>query len=326
MNGGYKQTPEEWREVRDYWKKYHIRPKKVWYKMYCDGREKLDPRYIPLSLWYTRFLPYYNNTIMGRAYVDKCAYDIIYKGLKMPRTIIKNCAGRYYDGQQRMLTREEAIDLCCAEEEFIAKCATASSGGHGIQVFLPGEISHEKVEALFDDMGQNFVVQELIKQHKDLARINESSLNTLRVMSFFFNDEVHILSAQLRIGSAGARVDNYSSGGFACNVMEDGRLSARAVSRDGWATQHPNGTVFKDFVVPEFAKVIEVVKQEHKKLPYLNIIGWDFAVDRDGEPVFIELNEGPQDNQNGSGPTFGDMTEAVLEDVFIRKSKADMFS
>lgn len=325
LHGGYKGTAEEYRNVKTYWSHYHKHPKMMWFRMYSDGKEKLDPRYIPLSMWYTTVLPYFNNTTMGRAYVDKCAYDVIYKDLKMPEIIVKNVAGRFYGPDQKLITKEEAVEKCMAQESFIAKCATGSYGGHGIVVLIGDEINRESVEQTFEQLEKNYVVQKLVKQHEDLKKINPSSLNTLRVMSFFFRDEVHILSAQLRMGSGDARVDNYSSGGFACNVQPDGRLSERAVSRDGWATVHPNGMAFKDIVVPAYDRVVEIIKEEHKKIPYMNIIGWDFGIDEEGDPVFIEMNEGPQDNQNGSGPTFGDMTEEVLEEVFITKSNRNAF-
>lgn len=325
LHGGYKGTSEEYKAVRSFWAKYRKYPKMMWFKMYSDGKDKLDPRYIPLSMWYTEVLPYFNNTTMGRAYVDKCAYDVIYKNLKMPKTIVKNVAGRFYGENQELITENEALERCLKQDSFIAKCATGSFGGHGIVVLIENEINRESVATVFNQLKKNFVVQELVKQHATLKAINASSLNTLRVMSFFFKGEVHILSAQLRMGSAAARVDNYSSGGFACNIQPDGRLSERAVSRDGWATVHPNGMTFKDIVVPSYERVIEIIIEEHKKIPYMNIIGWDFGIDECGEPVFIEMNEGPQDNQNGSGPTFGDMTEEVLDDVFINKSNRNAF-
>ncbi len=319
LNGGYKGSRQEYRAVRDYWKKYHKHPNMMWFRMFSDGADHLDPRYIPTSMWYTDFLPYYNNVIMGRAYVDKCAYDLIYPDLKKPATIIKNVAGHYYGPGQELLTEEQALSACLAHDGFIAKCATDSYGGRGIAVFHKDEITKDAVRALFERFGKNFIVQELVDQHPDLKAVNPSSLNTLRIISFFFKDEVHILSAQLRVGGPGARVDNYSSGGFACNVRMDGRLSERAVSKDGWSTVHPNGTRFCDIVVPGFDKVLETIRKEHRRLPYLGIIGWDFGIDADGDPVFIEINESSQDNQIGSGPTFGDMTEEVLQDIYIDK-------
>lgn len=325
LHGGYKGTRAEYKAVRAFWKKYHKHPKLMWFRMYSDGKDKLDPRYIPLSMWYTTILPYFNNVTMGRAYVDKCGYDIIYKDLNMPETIVKNVAGRYYGPNQTLISRDEAIQICISQDSFIAKCATGSFGGHGICVLIGDEISKTSVENTFNELEKNFVIQKLVKQHPDLKAINASSLNTLRVMSFFFNDEVHILSSQLRMGSGDARVDNFSSGGYACNIEPDGRLSEKAVCQDGWATAHPNGIAFKDVVVPSYDKVVQIIKEEHKKIPYMNIIGWDFGIDESGTPVFIEMNEGPQDNQNGSGPTFGDMTEMVLDEVFIHKTNRNEF-
>ena len=38
------------------------------------------------------------------------------------------------------------------------------------------------------------------------------------------------------------------------------------------------------------------------------------------EPVFIEYNVCPGSNQITCGPTFGDLTERVLEEVFVKKT------
>lgn len=326
INGGYTGTKEEFQKVVEFWKPYGVKPKKYWYQMYCDGKGAFDPRYIPDTMWDSTIFPYFNNLMWGRAYADKCAYDRLFPYLNRPRTIMKNSCGRFYDGKQNVITREQAIQLCLKEDRFIAKFTTFSSGGKNIQVYEIGEVTEESVKKMFDYYHMNFIVQELAEQHDDLARIHATSLNTLRVMSFFFKGEVHILSAQLRMGSGDARVDNYSSGGYACNINPDGRLSEIAVSKaEGWATRHPCGLEFKDIVVPGYDKVVEVIKQEHAKLPQLNIIGWDFAIGKNGEPIFIELNTFPAQNQSGSGPTFGDLTEEVLRDVFIDKTLKGVF-
>lgn len=327
LNGGYKGTNKEFDDVVvSYWKKYGVKPKKYWYQTYCDGKGKFDPRYIPDTMWQTVFAEYFNNLLISRAYADKCAYDLLFPHLKKPRMIVKNSAGRFYGDHHNLITEEEAVKLCCAEDRFIIKYATLSSGGRNIQVLETGEVNETVVRKLFKEYKMNFVIQELVEQHEDLARIHRESLNTLRIMSFFFKGEVYILSAQLRMGSGGARVDNYSSGGYACNINPDGRLSERAVSKaEGWAYKHPCGLAFKDIIVPNYADVIEIVKEESRKISQLNIIGWDFAIGKNGEPIFIELNVTPETNQNGSGPTFGDMTEAVLQDVFIDRSLDDAF-
>lgn len=327
LHGGYRGTQKEFDEVVvSYWKKYGVKPKKYWYQMFCDGKGKFDPRYIPDTMWHRNFYRYYNNLIAGRAYADKGAYDILFPHLNKPRMIVKNSGGRFYGDHQNLITEEEAVRLCCAEKSFIIKFSTFSSGGRNIQVFREGEVNEQLVRKLFREFKFNFVIQALVEQHEDLAKLHRESLNTLRVMSFFFKGEVHILSVQLRIGNGDARVDNYSSGGFSCNVNPDGRLSERAESKkQAWAYELPGGMKFPEIVVPSLNKVVEIVKREHARLPQLNIIGWDFAIGKDGEPVFIELNVTPETNQNGSGPTFGDLTEEVLRDVFIDRSLEGAF-
>lgn len=59
----------------------------------------------------------------------------------------------------------------------------------------------------------NFVIQRILKQHIFLNRFNKKALNTIRVLSFLYNGQVHILSAFLRIGGENSRLDNVSSGG-----------------------------------------------------------------------------------------------------------------
>ena len=62
-------------------------------------------------------------------------------------------------------------------------------------------------------------------------------------------------------------------------------------------------------------------------LPHFSIIGWDFAVDAKGNPVLVEFNVTPAQNEIGSKrPSFGDLTDEVLEDVFVTKSMKKRFS
>ncbi len=326
LKGGYKGTDEEYRKVVEYWKPYKIKPARYWYQIYGDGKGYFDPRYIPDTIMDLYIFPYFCNMNYGPVLADKCGYDTLFPDMKKPKTIAMNRGGYYYDGSQQIISKEKAADLCLAEDGFIVKFASSSSRGRNIHVYYKGEISKKELIKLFDSMKYNFVVQGLVEQHPLLDEIHHESLNTIRVVSFLFHGEVYILSAQLRMGSGKSRIDNYSTGGYACNINPDGRLNDKAVSKEeGWSYVHPCGKKFSDIVVPNYDKLIEVVKREAAKMPYMQIIGWDMAIDKEGDPVFIELNLMPESNQNGSGPTFGDMTEEVLKEVFITKSLKGAF-
>lgn len=325
IHGGRAISSEEYNRIKAFWKPFGIKPKKYWFKLFCSGKDTVDPRYIPGSMWEGMILPYFNNVLWGRSYADKCAYDMLFPELIRPRTIIKNSCGRFYDGNQNVISKEKAIELCLKEKSFIVKYAIFSHGGKNIQVLDSDSINRESITKLLNEYRFNFIIQEVVEQHEDLAKLNASSLNTIRTISFFFKGEVYILSSQLRIGGNGSRVDNYSSGGYSCNICPDGRLSEFAISSTGPTDKHPNGFYFKDFVIPSFDKVIKTIKEEAPKIPHLGIIGWDFAIGKNGEPVFIELNVFPGQNQRGSGPSFGDLTEDVLKDVFIDQTLKNAF-
>ena len=51
------------------------------------------------------------------------------------------------------------------------------------------------------------------------------------------------------------------------------------------------------------------------------MVSWDFAVDQDGAPVFIEANlnvGGVHINQINNGPLFGEDTKMILDEVFAK--------
>lgn len=323
IGGGYNGSEREFRDVVvAYWKKYGVKPKKFWYDLYCNGKTGYDPRFVPDAMWYRSIIPHFNNILLRQAYVDKAMYSRLLQGVKKPDTIVKRIDGRYYNGDQDMpISREEAEAICEKETHLILKPSTYSGGGAGVQFYDNAGADAKPIGELFDSYASGFVVQRIVKQHPDLARINSSSLNTVRVMSFRFKGQVRVLSAQLRMGGAGSRVDNISSGGISCAVQDDGRLREKAVNRKSqWTDEHPSGIKFRDIRVPSYEKIVETVKRLHASLPYFDIIGWDFAVDEDGEPVFIEFNVMPEQNQIGNGsPTFGDLSEEVFDEVFQNK-------
>lgn len=325
MNGGYSCDQEYKDVVLPYWKKYGYKPAKIWYQIFCDSDQKMDPRYIPDDLFYGEMVPYFSNSQFRRFGEDKCYHDIWLPNVRRPETICKNIACVFYDKDMNLISVDDAVAACMAyKDEFLIKPSIDSGEGRLIQFFTPGTFTEHDIRAAFQSMGANYIVQAAVKQHPDLARLNPSSLNTVRVVSLFFEGEVHVLSCILRMGATGAKVDNIGAGGFACPIQESGWLNARGVNRKAeWREENQNGIKFKDVCVPSYEKVINAVKDSHKRLAHFKLIGWDFAVDTDGEPVMIEYNTCPGANQVTCGPTFGDITEKVLDEFFLNRTLKD---
>ena len=311
--------------IRPYWRQFKVRtPRRFWFDLFANPSKAFSPKYIPDDLWFARILPYYSDTILAKAWQDKCIQNITFPDMRRPKTVVKRVAGVFYDDDLAPLTQDQALERCHGAGRVIVKPSLGSGGGRGIEFCDVGSMTCQQVLELFRRHGRNFIIQEKLTQHPALARMNPQSLNTLRIITFLRDGQVHVLSSILRIGGAGSEMDNISQGGFQCNVGPDGQLTGPAMThfRGKWEyfDVHPDsGIPFGDITVPGYDKVLRAVVSHAARMAHFKIIGWDIAVDPDGEPVLVEFNALPGQNQESDGPTFGDMTDAVLEEVFGRR-------
>lgn len=140
---------------------------------------------------------------------------------------------------------------------------------------------------------ENYMIQEYVYQHDDIAKLNPTTLNTIRIISTRFSEEVNILAAMIRIGvGKDSVVDNASSGGTFVGIdVETGKLREYGYYHKGKRQEkHPTTkVVYKDLQLPYWKEVIELIKTVHPFLYGLNSIGWDIAITNEG-PKIIEIN------------------------------------
>ena len=329
---GIRTTPEMRKRFREeivpYWKQYGIRPDINYQKYYSMGDvNKFNKRFIQNDLWVTKIVPHYNSLLYAQGFQDKCLHNLFFPGVKRPETLVKNVNGIFYDDQLRLLKKEEAVRILLEYGgRFIVKPSVGSSQGRGIRFYNSDELTEESVEEIFDRYHRkNFVIQKLLRQHPDIARLHDKSVNTIRVITFLFRDEVQILSTIIRIGNGQNEVDNVAAGGFQVNINPDGTLQKTAyTSRNGkhsFTETNGSGVTFEGYRLPSFDRVIETVKRMASSLGHFRIVGWDMAVDESGDPVFIEFNCNPGQNQMTYGPTLKEFTDDVLDEVFGRNGK-----
>ena len=310
--------------IRPYWKQFGVRmPKKFWFDLYANARTGFSEKYIPDDLWYRYILPHYNHVPAAYALQDKCALSEMFPDIRHPVTPVRNMSGAFFDEAKNRITAEEAAQLCLHRGRILIKPSVGSGQGHGIRFFDSDALTAADVLKLFADYGQNFLVQEKLRQHDDLAALNPDSLNTLRIKTFLYDNRVRVLSSIVRVGRRHAELDNISQGGFGIPILEDGRLGGTGVTyangRMIYVDAFDDGRKFTDYGIPSYGRVIESVKALAAKTGYFRIIGWDLSVAADGEPVLIEYNVLPGGDQDICGPTFGDLTDNVLAEVFGRR-------
>jgi hypothetical protein len=313
-------TSEYKNEIKEYWKKYTRRVNTDWHRYYSSRNGFYDVRYIPSDLYYTTIDQHFNNMKMSSGVDNKNYYDIWFPDSRQATAVVRKINGFYYDADYNLIGKDEVVRRCLEHSRLIIKPAVGVGRSTGIE-FWNSKQGAEGVTRLIIEGTDNLVVQEIIKQHEDLGRIHPSSVNTIRSITLLFEGKVYILSSILRMGIDGSYVDNASAGGITCGIKENGQLKDTAFSSYGVKyDRHPQGFEFSDFVVPSFDKVKELVIREQTKLAHFRLISWDIAVAEDGEPVLIEANLGNGSvriHQFNNGPLFGDLTDDVLQEVFL---------
>ncbi len=191
---------------------------------------------------------------------------------------------------------EEFEKFVEGKEEFFAKPYIGESG-KGIEKIKVCDFKDTKeLWKYIKREDKNFgVIEEVVVQHPDAAKIYPNSLNCLRVVTLVHNGKPNILYAVFKMGNNGGFVDNLENGGLACHfdldkgeIIGQGHTSA-LVNYDA----HPaTGIKFVGYKLPFMDEVKEMVKKAAMVLPEFRYVGWDVCLTPTG-PAIIEGNDYP---------------------------------
>ena len=288
-----------------------------WHRYYIGISELNHTDYIPEVLFYTKIEPALNQIMMYPALEDKNLSDKFFPSPFLAKSIIKNMNGFYYRDRQQ-ISRNNAIRACSLHNNFVIKPTIGTASGKGVKKIILDEAEDKSkfLDSLFAKYGSDFIVEEVVKQHPVISKLNPTSINTIRLMSYMRDDEVIPLSAVIRIGKAGAFTDNLSQGGMAVGITNEGLLKSFGVDEYGKKYFETDfGTTVKGFQIPHYEKVISTVKEQHKNMPHFRLISWDLAINDKSDVIMIEFNavgQGLLLHQLQNGPLFGEYTDEIL--------------
>lgn len=235
---------------------------------------------------------------------------------RFPRSHLHNINGLFYDGELEPLAAEEAKERArLLPYPVVMKPNTGAAGGRAVRFIGDAE---ELLAAM--EGGENYLVQETVRQHPALSRFNDKGLNTFRVYTYrsVKTDETAVLNVGLRMGRGGS-LDNLTAGGIACFVDERGKLHKYAITKYGEKYEaHPDsGIRFAECeLVPHFGELRALAARLAERIPMPRLAGWDFALDAEGQWRAIEVNlrgHSIRFAQYAGVPFFGRFTEEVIE-------------
>lgn len=321
--------------VNPYFKKYGFRFSMLESEYYSQCSGIRSDLYIPVTLYDYYILPYLNNEAWRLGFADKnmCTRIIhVDDALKhidvmFPKCIICCINGHYFIGNKTLCSFDDAVQTVLNyDKDMIIKPSIDSHSGQGVKRINKEENSKVFITKLIKDYYPNFTVQEIVRQHEDLALFNKSSVNTVRITTYQdFQGKIKVLYASQRFGISGSVVDNTfdGAGGGFCGIMEDGTYIRKIhhYKDIGW-TMMDNSFPQK---VPYYSKIKDAVLHLHTYFPQFSLIGWDVSVTPDGHPVIIEYNFRPGKglSQMANGPMF---EKEDLDEIMEHVCKANVSS
>jgi len=271
----------------------------TWHRHFTAFTGRFDVNYFPELLYIPGFERIMNlKTEYCKVLSDKNMLPLIAAsaGVQMPKPLFSCTSGLYRDGQYNRISREQALRALENPGECFAKPSVDSGSGKNV-LFLDmrngvDQRSGRTAEQILSSIGRDFVVQERVKCHKSIASIYDGSLNSFRVITYRWRDEIRRMPVILRIGHGGAYLDNAHAGGMYIAVNDDGTLHEKAFTefKQEYSVHPDSGLVFLNHQIENFPRILDRAVKMHEAVPQVGCVNWDFTLDQDGNPMLIEAN------------------------------------
>lgn len=225
---------------------------------------------------------------------QKCNLGYFVPKENRPETILRKIDGHYIVEGSKELAESEAKELLLSEGVFVKKVALGTGGGHGVEKVDFSRVEAKDISLLFDKMlrHKDLLFQKVLVQSDFMSQFNPDSINTFRIISLNINGNCTTLIPFFRMGAKGAFVDNLmTGGGVLTGVSRDGCLSSFGITKSFQKVPcSPSGVRFEGIRVPDWEDINKKNIGFHKNIPHANLIGWDVAIGKNGEPIIIEIN------------------------------------
>lgn len=323
-----KLTKAQNNEIKNYYKRTAgVKVNTKWHRLFYTLTGDFSPKYIPEELFLMKIMPSLVKGYFIKSYDDKNMYNRLFPDIVQPETILKKSHGLYYLNDSNAIKETVAFEKCNNISNAIIKPAIGTNSGINIEILniINGNTNIDglKINELFYKYGDDFLIQRVIHQHSELEKLNPSSVNTMRIMTYRRFDETIILGSVIRIGKLNSNVDNFHHGGIICGINDSGQLNKVGYTNVGGLKKvyiTPTDIVLENFQIPYYDKVLETAKKAHLLLPQIPLIGWDFTLNNNNEVVLIEFNAPYDPNlQICFGPAFGKYTDEILGKVKSHK-------
>lgn len=184
-------------------------------------------------------------------------------------------------------------DFCRNKKTVVVKPPCGTLGKGVMPVSIDKSTDFKK---LMDDLlneYNEFVVEELIKPHRKIKKLNPDSVNTVRFTTYLDGDNVIVHDTFMKVGQKGSFVDNGGAGGIFVHVDPlTGRFDTNGCAENGIIyPEHPyTGTKFIGYKLPKWEQARQLACELAKAMPEIIYGGWDLTFTKDRKWVVVEGN------------------------------------
>jgi hypothetical protein len=312
---------------------FYSKSDKCFFDFYYSVSYVADSNYIPPTVYTLYVEPVLNDFLFAKSIDNKGLYENIYSGIKTPPTILRKIDGFFYDRNYIPIeiSDEYIKTLTDSYDKLILKASIDSGGGKNIRLFLKNDnvliSGNEQLNSRLLHNYPDFVMQEVIVQHEYFRRFNDSSNNTIRILTYksVKDNRIHVLHILLRIGQPGAPTDHDNMGGIVVGINFRGKLNDFGCNYYGIKYKTFNGINFqKTDEVPYIDEIKSIALQIAKRVYYGRLLAMDFTVDTNGNPLLLEINchgNGICQYQMNNSSLLKEFTSEVLEYCINRQRK-----
>lgn len=290
-------TQEQMKEIDDlYIENYGEKIPYTWHRHFTAFTGQFDKNYIPELLFIPEFEWFMDYKLeYTKVFSDKNILPMLAKNanVDMPKTIYSCTSGILQNAQHSIVSISDISDL---SGEFFMKPTVDSCSGQGCQVLKlengVDSITGKTIMDIINSSGLDWVIQERLRCHHSISDIYPDSVNTFRIMTYVWKDQICHVPAIMRIGQGGSNVDNAHAGGMFIAIDDDGTLHEKAFTEfKNEFTEHPDTHLkYNGYQIMLFPEVLKAAKRCHSLIPQIGCINWDFTIDDNGNPILIEAN------------------------------------
>ena len=211
-----------------------------------------------------------NDASCNHVYINKDEFNTVYADF-MAREWIKLSEDRQlvYDFFQR-------------HKSVIVKPRTGDSGKGIFVIHDPSSLQLKDIDNIIAE-NKDGIVEEVLHNHSDLNILNDSSLNTLRIITIRRGEKLDILFAGIRYGAKGSEVDNISQGGYVAPIdIESGCICGQSYQKKTVTESLAEEQNYQGFQIPLWDKMPEYLMKLTSVVPQMRYMAWDIAITDNG--------------------------------------------